>query len=82
DGLQHLRHYSFDVDPHTRQRSKNPRHDEHSHAGSAFQGLAMSKNGSKGKPVLSIPGMTDEKTRRVQLDLNKLSQENTGWLGG
>lgn len=41
DGLQHLRHYQFDVDPDTKLRSKEPLHDEHSHAADAFLGLGM-----------------------------------------
>lgn len=42
DGVQHLRHYQFEIDPETRQRSKEPLHDEHSHAADAFMTLAMS----------------------------------------
>jgi len=42
DGVQHLRHYQFDIDPDTKQRSKEPLHDEHSHAADAFMTLAMS----------------------------------------
>ena len=32
DGVQHLRHYQFEVDAETGQRGKEPLHDEHSHA--------------------------------------------------
>ncbi len=41
-GLQHLRHYTFDVDEVTKRYSDKPLHDEHSDAGSAFEyfGLA------------------------------------------
>ncbi len=81
DGLQHLRHYAFDIDPHTRQVSKNPKHDEHSHAGSAFQGLAMSKNGTRDKIVLRLDQQASAEKRRVLLDMKKLT-ENTGWLNG
>jgi phage terminase large subunit len=42
DGLQALRHYRYKVDPDTGQFSKEPLHDEHSHAADAFRGLAMS----------------------------------------
>lgn len=41
-GLQHLRHYTYEVDPQTKQFSAHPLHDEHSDAASAFEyfGLA------------------------------------------
>lgn len=42
DGLQHLRHYQFEVDPDTKLRGKEPLHDEHSHAADAFLYLGMS----------------------------------------
>lgn len=42
DGLQHLRHYKYEVDPDTRQFSKMPMHDEHSHAADGFQTLGLS----------------------------------------
>lgn len=41
DGVQHLRHYQYDVDPDTKLRSKDPMHDEHSHAADAFLYLGM-----------------------------------------
>lgn len=41
DGLQHLRRYCYDVDPHSGLRSREPRHDEHSHAADAFRYLAL-----------------------------------------
>ena len=41
-GVQHLRHYQFEVHPETGQRGKEPLHDEHSHAADAFMTLAMS----------------------------------------
>jgi hypothetical protein len=42
DGLQALRHYRYKVDPESGQFSKEPLHDENSHAADAFRGLAMS----------------------------------------
>lgn len=42
DGVQHLRHYQYDVDPDTKLRSKDPMHDEHSHTADAFTYLAVS----------------------------------------
>lgn len=50
DGVQHLRHYQFDVDPDTNQRSKEPLHDEHSHAADAFMAMGMSLREPKDKP--------------------------------
>lgn len=41
DGLQHLRHYQFEIDPDTKLRGKDPLHDEHSHAADAFLYLGM-----------------------------------------
>lgn len=41
DGLQHLRHYQFEIDPDTKLRGKEPMHDEHSHAADAFLYLGM-----------------------------------------
>lgn len=42
DGLNHLRRYRYDVDPDTKQYSKSPLHDDHSHAADAFRYLALS----------------------------------------
>lgn len=36
-GIDHLRHYRYDVDASTGQRSKTPLHDEHSHGADAFR---------------------------------------------
>lgn len=41
-GMQHLRHYQFEVNAETGQRSREPLHDEHSHAADAFMVMAMS----------------------------------------
>lgn len=53
DGLQHLRHYQYDVDPDTKLRSKDPMHDEHSHAADAFLYLGMAIR--EPKPTTIIP---------------------------
>lgn len=58
DGLQHLRHYQFEVDPDTKLRGKEPLHDEHSHAADAFMYLGMAlrepkTNTSAIKPYVS-----------------------------
>lgn len=42
DGLNRLRRYRYDVDPDTKQYSRNPLHDENSHAADAFRYLAVS----------------------------------------
>lgn len=47
EGINHLRRYRYDVDPDTKQWSKNPLHDEHSHAADAFRYLAMSLTGPR-----------------------------------
>ena len=52
DGIQHLRHYQFEIDATTGQRGKEPLHDEHSHAADAFMALGMSLREPKGKPVI------------------------------
>lgn len=36
-GINHLRHFRWDIDPGTGISSKNPLHDEHSHCGDAFR---------------------------------------------
>jgi phage terminase large subunit len=52
DGLNHLRRYRYEVDPDTRQWSRNPLHDEHSHAADAFRYLAMSlRSPVKSRPI-------------------------------
>jgi len=42
DLLNHLRRYRYDINQDTGQYSKNPLHDEHSHAADAFRYLALS----------------------------------------
>ena len=42
DGMNHLRRYRYDVDPETGQFSKEPLHDDASHAADAFRYLAVS----------------------------------------
>ena len=42
DGIQALRRYRYDVDPETGQYSKNPLHDDASHAADAFRYFAVS----------------------------------------
>jgi phage terminase large subunit len=41
DGLQCLRHYRYEVDPDTKQFSRNPLHDQYSHGADAFRMLGL-----------------------------------------
>jgi phage terminase large subunit len=68
DGLNHLRHYRYDVDPDTKQFSKTPLHDEHSHCADAFRGLAMSLSAPKAKP-------------KPRIVLPQRGAGNTAWMG-
>lgn len=54
-GLQCLRHYRYDVDPETKQFSKNPIHDIYSHGADAFRYLAL----MVGEPRKSVPKKTN-----------------------
>lgn len=60
DGIQHLRHYQFEIDSRTGQRGKEPLHDEHSHAADAFMGLGLSLTERKDAPKMRpyIPPVT------------------------
>lgn len=50
DGLNHLRRYRYDVDEETGQYSKNPLHDDASHAADAFRYLAVALREKKAGP--------------------------------
>lgn len=52
DGLQHLRHYQFEIDANTGQRSAEPLHDEHSHAADAFMAIGQSLTETRPKTLL------------------------------
>lgn len=54
-GLQCLRHYRYDVDPETKQFSKNPVHNIYSHGADAFRYLAL----MVGEPRKSVPKKTN-----------------------
>jgi phage terminase large subunit len=47
EGINHLKRYCYKVDPDTKQWSKDPNHDDHSHAADAFRYLAMSMQGPR-----------------------------------
>lgn len=75
DGIQALRHYSYEVKDNG-EFSREPKHDEHSHAADAFRGLAMSirlpkhqRNEQTAGPVSMTP---------AQRTLKKFNQ----YLGG
>lgn len=46
-GLQCLRHYRYDVDPETKQFSRNPLHDNYSHGADAFRYIGLMINEPK-----------------------------------
>lgn len=52
DGLNHLRRYRYDVDPDTGQFSKEPLHDDASHAADAFRYLAVALREKKAPTVI------------------------------
>jgi phage terminase large subunit len=66
DGLQHLRHYRYEVDPETGQFGKNPVHDENSHAADGFRGLAMS--------------LTEKRVSKPKV-FDRPYQPAVGWMG-
>jgi phage terminase large subunit len=68
DGLQALRHYRYKVDPENGQFSKEPLHDENSHAADAFRGLAM-----------SLVAKTPKKPRTYERP--SYGAAATGWMG-
>lgn len=61
DGLQALRHYSYEIDEHG-QWSKVPKHDENSHAADALRtlGEAIGLPNRKQKPVVEVIGSYDK----------------------
>jgi phage terminase large subunit len=68
DGLNHLRHYRYDVDPDTKQFSRKPLHDHHSHAADSFRYLAMSLSAPKAKP-------------KPKIVLPQRAASSTAWMG-
>lgn len=74
DGIQHLRHYQFEVDVKTGQRGKEPLHDEHSHAADAFMqvGMAMQEPKPKGSGLPDMP---------VRNPMMHRAGVGTSWMG-
>lgn len=67
DGLQCLRYYQYEVDPDTKQFSKNPLHNWASHGADAFRYLAMS--------------MREPKKSRPQKTSDTYYPTAGGWMG-
>lgn len=70
DGMNNLRHYTFEVDEETGLFSDEPVHDINSHAADAFQTMAMA-NKEHNKPVLK--GLDKPRLREI-------SNTPTGWM--
>ena len=67
DGLNHMRRYRYDVDPETGQFSKEPLHDDASHAADAFRYLAVA--------------LRDKKASRMPVNPRRpVAQGHTAWL--
>jgi len=77
DGLQHLRYWKYKIDPHTRQRNREPEHDIHSHASKAYIYSALTSLAKVAKKLDLEPPV---ERRKVQLgDLS--SSANQAWMG-
>lgn len=76
DGLQHLRHYKFEVDEETGQFSKHPVHDQHSHGADAFRMLAVSLKEKKETPI-KLKAAAREPVRY----LGGKGNMGAGWMG-
>ena len=67
DGLNALRRYCYEVDKNTGQWSREPMHDDNSHAADAFQTMAQS--------------LTDEKQKRTPQKRSVHHTQSNGWMG-
>jgi len=56
EGINHLRHYRFEVDQQTKQFSQHPKHDEHSDASKAFEYFAIASKMRTGRTQLTLRG--------------------------
>lgn len=70
DGIQALRHYTYDIDEHG-QWSKEPKHDENSHAADALRTLGE----SIGLPVKS------DRQQMAEVVTYTPGEERTAWMG-
>jgi phage terminase large subunit len=73
DGIQALRYYRYDVDQATGQFSKQPLHDQHSHAADAIRACAVAMEG--GRPARPMREDFD-----IRQPLGEVGQPGTGWL--
>jgi len=77
DGIQHLRHYTYEV-KEDGQFSQNPKHDEHSHAASAWEYFGLSSG-------LAVNGVGERSERvKKKLDLGRVAgvlDSATAWMG-
>ena len=78
-GLQHLRHYTYEVDEATHQFSPKPLHDEHSDAGSAFEYFGLASRYPSRKPGASVRSTLQRLGLRRGDDFPGDSQ-GTGWM--
>lgn len=77
DGLQALRHYRYDVCPDTGKFSKNPLHDEYSHAADAFRYLAVGLR----DPSAMSPGPKLSPRREYAYMGSGGTAASQGWMG-
>jgi phage terminase large subunit len=66
DGLQRLRHYRYEVDPDTKLFSKEPLHDENSHAADGFGTLGLFLKAPKQKNSGGTSGILRNETPNPQ----------------
>jgi hypothetical protein len=75
--VQHLRHYRFDVDEETGQLSKEPVHDEHSHAADAFRYMALNIREPNGVDLnLAMP----KEYFRLGKAISQIGAAGLGWM--
>ncbi len=83
DGLQALRHYRFELDPDTRQLSKEPLHDWTSHGADAFRYLSISLKSPRKKtnPMLEGRRETTAEPPLFPGQFTRLGdKQGLGWL--
>ena len=83
EGLHALRHYRYEVDPHTKQFSQHPLHDEHSDAAKSFEYFALSSKSRSDKTRLNLTDIVKKAGKLVgQDEWSEGDKFNpTSWLG-
>lgn len=77
DGIQALRNYRYDVDPNTQAFSKNPLHDESSHAADAFRYFAVAIAEPRADdPKVDAP---NDRYARIRRRERNDTTEGSGW---